>query len=370
VSVSIVPVIISGGAGSRLWPLSTDVRPKQFHALAGTGSLFAQTLARSAPDIALGDGVRFGAPLVVCGVTHAALVREELARAGIAGSRLLLEPAPRNTGPALAAAAAHLAACDPEALMLVVPADHVIGRPEVLRAACLKALPPVQQGLVVTFGITPDRPETGYGYIRAGEPLGQGVHRIAAFVEKPDIATAQGYLASGDYAWNAGIFFCAARTLLAELQTHAPEVLAAATVAVARAAPDPDGDSCAAPGLVLDANAFADAPSVSIDYAVMERTGAAAVIPVDMDWNDVGSFASLWEIAPKDAAGNAASGPVLLEGASGCLVRADTVPVAVIGLDDVMVVATATGILVAPRSRAQDVRLAAAAFKPLPARGA
>jgi mannose-1-phosphate guanylyltransferase/mannose-1-phosphate guanylyltransferase/mannose-6-phosphate isomerase len=318
--------------------------------------MLGETLSR----VSNGPDVAFGAPMIVCGAGHYDLVASELTDAGLSDSRVILEPFARNTAPALAAAAIVVAETDPDALMLVLPADHVVSRPDVLREACITASAAANAGHVVAFAITPDRAETGYGYIRAGTALEGGVRVIDAFVEKPDLPTAEGYIASGDYAWNAGIFFFAARTLIDELRLHAPAILTAAENAVRSSVRD-------AHVIRLDAAAFATAPSVSIDYAVMEPTARAAVVAVDMGWNDVGSFATLWDIRSKDEAGNAVSGEARVFDSRNCLVRAGDVPVAVIGMDDVMVISTEHGVLVAPRSRAQDVRLAANAFKSNPA---
>jgi mannose-1-phosphate guanylyltransferase/mannose-6-phosphate isomerase len=356
---SIVPVILSGGAGSRLWPVSTQDKPKQFHQLAGDATMFAATLARVAPDIGHDEGVAYQPPMVVCGIGHARLVADEIAAAGRGAGTVLLEPMPRNTAPALAAAALAQMQGPGDALMLVLPADHVIAKPHALARACAVAAGAANAGKIVTFGIVPEGPETGYGYIKRAETISAGVFVVEAFVEKPDLATAQAYVASGDYAWNAGIFLFKASALIAELQAHAPEVLASASAALAEAK-DQGGAH------ILDAVAFATAPAISIDYAVMERTANAAVAPVDMGWSDVGSFASLWEIGERDERDNAVVGPAAIFDSTGCLVRAGTVPISVIGVSDLMVVATETGILVIPRARAQDVRWAADAFKTRP----
>ena len=351
----ITPVILSGGAGSRLWPLSTQKKPKQFHALAGEISMFGQTLRR----VSTQHAVQFSAPLVVCGLDHLEPVREELTREQIVNATIILEPKPRNTAPALAVAALIQAEQDPDRLMLVLPADHVISRPERLHQACLDACNAAMDGNIVTFAVTPTAPETGYGYIKSGLRLSEGVYAVEAFVEKPDLATAEAYLADGSYAWNAGIFFFRASAFLSELKTHAPEVLEAASNAVAASRREHD---C----IHLDEASFIKAPSISVDYAVMEPTEHAAVVPVDMGWNDVGSFLTLWELAEKDEAANVAQGPNALFDAKGCLVRSDGIPVALIGVENLVVIATEQGILVMHKDRAQDVRLAANALKPRP----
>jgi mannose-1-phosphate guanylyltransferase/mannose-6-phosphate isomerase len=348
---AITPVILSGGAGSRLWPLSTAARPKQFHALAGPKTMFAETLARVAVE-----GGLFGPPMVVCGAAHRAHVEAELAAAGVADATIVLEPVARNTAPALAVAALAQAARDPLALMLVLPADHVIARPQALIEACARARAVAEAGRIVTFAVTPTRPETGYGYIKSGPALGEGLFEVAAFREKPDLAAAEAYLAAGDHAWNAGIFFFQAQAFLEQLARHAPAVLAAARRAF-------EGATRTGGALALDADAFSAAPAISVDYAIMEPTDMAAVAPVDMGWSDVGSFATLWELAQKDAAGNALDADARAFDSADCLVRSGGLKVALIGVRDLMVIATPEGLLVAPRDRAQDVRLANDAFK-------
>jgi mannose-1-phosphate guanylyltransferase / mannose-6-phosphate isomerase len=350
--MTLIPVILSGGAGSRLWPLSTTERPKQFSRPLGEQTMFAQTLAR----VASTGTLKFATPLVVCGSSHAALARASGREAGIGEMRFVLEPMARNTAPALAATALVQAQTDPEALMLVLPADHLIADTGAFHAACAKAAVAAQAGAIVTFGIVPDGPETGYGYIKQGPEVSQGVFAIDTFREKPDLETAKAYLASGDYAWNAGIFLFKCATFLRELEHYAPDVLAAAKGAVE--AGSTEGDT-----LTLDAKYFATANSISIDFAVMEKTNHAMVVPVDMGWNDIGSFATIWEISDKDSRGNVTTGAAQVFDGANCLVQSEAQNVAVIGLQDIMVIVTATGILVAPRARAQDVRLAADHFK-------
>jgi mannose-1-phosphate guanylyltransferase/mannose-6-phosphate isomerase len=348
----ITPVILSGGAGSRLWPLSTQTKPKQFHPLAGPLSMFGQTLRRVAVD----QAVRFDTPLIICGLGHLTPVSEELAREKVVDATIVLEPEPRNTAPALAVAALIQAERDPEALMLVLPADHLIAYPERLHKACLDSCAAATEGRIVTFAVTPTAPETGYGYIKSGQALGEGVFAVEAFREKPDLETAAAYLADGHYAWNAGIFFFKASAFLAELGIYAPEVLSAAREAL-------DNSRREASCIYLEESAFARAPSISVDYAVMELTKRAAVIPVDMGWNDVGSFLTLWDLADKDASANVTQGLTALFDTQGCLVWSEDIPVALIGVEDLVVIATPQGMLVMHKDRAQDVRLAADAFK-------
>jgi mannose-1-phosphate guanylyltransferase / mannose-6-phosphate isomerase len=348
----ITPVILSGGAGTRLWPLSTAAKPKQFHQLGGDTSLFAQTISRvrSGPDLT------FTSPMIVCGTGHEATVLAELRDLGIDDAVLLLEPMARNTAPALAAAALMQCRADPEGLMLVLPADHVISRPQALRSACDHAMAAAQSGKLVTFAIIPDSPETGYGYIKRGTPLYGDVYAIDSFREKPDATTAQSYLNEGTYAWNAGIFFFKAQALIDELALYAPEILIETRKAVANA--ERNGNV-----VRLHADDFGQAPAKSIDYAVMEATTQGAVVPVDMGWNDLGSFATLWEISAKTDDGNVEQGLCAAFDTKDCLIRTSGLPVALIGVSDLVVIVTEAGVLVTHKDRAQDVRLAAHAFK-------
>lgn len=299
--------------------------------------------------------IAFNPPLVVCGDSHRETVAQELADAGITDAMLLLEPMPRNTAAALCAAALVQAQIDPETLMLILPADHVIAKPTVLHDACLAATAAAEAGNIVTFAIVPEGPETGYGYIRQGAAIDAHVSKVAAFVEKPNLATARNYLASGQYAWNAGIFFFKASVLITELERLAPEILTATKRAVELA--QRNGNI-----IELDAQAFAVVPSKSIDYAVMELTDNAAVISVDMGWNDVGSYATLYQLGEKDGNANVSSGPAALFDSSGCLVRSETLPVSLIGVSGLIVIVTPAGVLVTPMDRSQDVRLASDAF--------
>ncbi len=344
--VEIVPVILSGGSGSRLWPLSREAFPKQFWPLlAPDRSMVQQTAARA-------SGPGFAAPVVVVGEAHRFLVAEQLREAGIAGARILLEPEGRNSAPAIAAAAALVAETAPDAVMWIMAADAAIADVAALHAALARAVGAARAGRIATFGMRPDAPETGYGYIEPGAAL-PGLDRvaeIARFVEKPDAATARAFLEGGRHLWNSGMFVATAATLLAELAAHAPEVLAAARAAVAGSTRDLDFAR-------LGADAFRQAPSISIDHAVMERTARAAVVPAEgLGWSDVGSWDSLWKASPRDAAGNALHGPVEALDSRGCLVRSEGVLTAVLGLEDAVVVATDDAVLVTTRARSQDVK--------------
>lgn len=340
-------VILSGGSGTRLWPLSRSALPKQLLPLVSEHSMLQETLLRLHGLPALSD-----TPMVVCGHDHRFLVAEQLQEIGIEHPALMLEPAGRNTAPAVAVAALALQEHDREAIMVVLPADHLIADVPAFHAAIARAVQAAQVGFLATFGIQPDAPETGYGYIRRGEALaGQNsVHRVAAFVEKPDAATAQVYLDSGEYFWNSGMFVFKAARYLEELEKFRPDILKAASEAWQQRSSDLD--FCR-----LDGESFKACPSESIDYAVMEKTAAAVVVPVDIGWNDVGSWSSLWQTATvRDAQGNSVRGDVLLEQVSNSYVRAESRMVAAIGVEDLVIVETTDAVMVAPKSRAQEVK--------------
>ncbi|HEX7005842.1 MAG TPA: mannose-1-phosphate guanylyltransferase/mannose-6-phosphate isomerase, partial [Alphaproteobacteria bacterium] len=327
--MKIHPVILSGGSGTRLWPVSRATYPKQLMALTSELTLLQETLRRVADD------TRFEAPIVVCNDEHRFLVAEQARALGVTPAAILLEPVGRNTAPAIAAAAHILADRDPEAMMLMLPSDHYIAARDGFWEAVDRAALAAGRGALVTFGVTPDRPETGYGYIRRGEALDgcPGCFRVERFVEKPDLETAKAYLADGGYAWNSGMFLFGAARYLAELERLEAEMLSATAKAVALAVRDLDF-------LRLDKDAFAAAPARSIDYAVMERTDGAAVVPLDVGWSDVGSWAALWETAEKDGNGNALVGDVLAEGVTNSYIRGESRLVAAIGLEDVILVET------------------------------
>jgi mannose-1-phosphate guanylyltransferase/mannose-6-phosphate isomerase len=341
----IVPVILCGGSGTRLWPLSRTAYPKQLLGLTGDNSLLQETLLRLeglAPEPA--------APIVVCNEAHRFLVASQLQALGISGARMILEPVGRNTAPAVSVAALEaLAEWGEGVLLLVLPADHVITRPAAFVAAVEAALPAARAGQLLTFGVQPTRPETGYGYIEAGSALAgnPGVMAIERFVEKPDAATARKYLAAGNYLWNSGMFLFQAGAWQRELAAHAPDI-AAAVQAVPRTR---SGDAIA-----VDATAFGACRKESIDYAVMEKTTRGAVVPLDAGWDDVGSWAALRDVSPRDDHGNALRGDVVAIDSHGCLLRAESRLVGVVGLDDCIVVETADAVLVAPVARAQEVK--------------
>ena len=340
------PVILSGGSGTRLWPLSRKLYPKQLLPLTGELSLLQETMAR------VTDPGRFAAPLLLCNEDHRFLIAEQARALHIAPRDIVLEPVARNTAPAACAAALILAEESPDSLMLLLPSDHHIGDPDGFMAAASQAAEAAAEGWLVTFGITPDMPETGYGYIRKAEDLEDlaGCCRVARFVEKPDIVTAQRYLANGDYVWNSGMFLFRAKRLVEELEHFQPEIVAACRQALASAQRDLDF-------LRLDQAAFAAAPSISIDYAVMEKTARAAVVPVDIGWTDVGSWDALWRIDGVDAADNKIHGDVIALDVEGSYLHSETRLVAALGIRDLVVVETSDAILVCPRDRSQDIRL-------------
>jgi mannose-1-phosphate guanylyltransferase/mannose-1-phosphate guanylyltransferase/mannose-6-phosphate isomerase len=340
-SPQILPVILCGGTGTRLWPLSRESYPKQFWPLASDKTMLAETAAR-------GSGAGFLPPMVVCNEAHRFLVAEQLRDKG---ASIVLEPVGRNSAPAIAAAALLAEETAPGAVLWFMAADAAIGDVAALQAALAKAAVAARAGAIVTFGMQPTAPETGYGYIETGDPLpgSADVKRIARFVEKPDAARAAEFLKTGRHLWNSGMFVATAATMLAELETHAPEVLQGVRAAVAGATRDGDF-------IRLEAAAFTATPSISIDYAVMERTQKSAVVPASIGWSDIGSWAALWEIQPKDAAGNATHGPVELVGAKNCYVRSEGILTGVIGLQDAVVVVTDDAVLAMHRDHAQDVK--------------
>lgn len=348
----IVPVVLSGGTGTRLWPLSREAYPKQLLALAGAETLLQQTLARVAGQPG------FAAPVVIANAEHRFVIAEQARQAGIADVTIVLEPVGRNTAPAAAVAALMAVADDPDALILIMPADHVVQDPAAFRVAVETGTAAAAAGRLVLFGMRPDKPATGYGYIRRGDPLPglAGIDAVAGFVEKPDRPTAERYLASGDYLWNSGIFLLPAAAFIAELGRHAPDVLAAARGALEGAVRDLDF-------LRLAEAPFAAGPSISIDYAVMEKTDKAAVVPSEFGWSDVGSWSALWEIGTRDADDNLCVGDVVALETRGSYLRGEGRLVAALGVENLVVVATPDVVLVTRRDSDQKVSQLVAALK-------
>jgi mannose-1-phosphate guanylyltransferase len=334
----IIPVILSGGTGVRLWPLSRLGRPKQLVSLTGGASLLRRTADRAA------DEARFEAPIIVAGEEDAEAAEAQL-EGGRAPSLLILEPCPRGTAAAVALATLN---ADEDDLLLILPSDHAIANEAAFLAAVEAAAPLAADNWLVTFGIRPDRPETGYGYIRRGPQLTADVYETAAFVEKPPREAAEAFLADGGYDWNAGIFLFRAGAMIEALAAHAPEVLAAAQAALATAS---RGGSRLRP----DQHAFAAAPAVSIDRAVMEKADRVAVAPVDMGWSDVGSWDAVHALGPADADGNVLAGDVVAPDSRNCLVRSDGPVVVALGVEDLIVVATERAVLVVRRGESQRV---------------
>lgn len=343
----IIPVILSGGSGTRLWPMSTPETPKQLLALTADETMLQLTARRAA-------GEQFAPPIVVANRRHAEEIEAQLKQIGAPAQALILEPVARNTAPAIALAA--LAAGSDDAALLIMPSDHVINDVDAFHAAIHAARPMVDQGWLVTFGIDPHAPETGYGWIHVGEAVAPRVHKVARFVEKPPRDRAEAMLAAGDHVWNGGIFLFRADAFLGALAVQAPDILHAAQQAMlkashegARVHPDPQ--------------AFAASPSDSIDYAVMEKAPRVAVVPVSMGWSDLGSWDALHELSDCDGAGNACKGDVVAIETENCLVQADGVRVALVGVTDLIVVANGKDVLVLPRGRSQEVKKLIEAMK-------
>lgn len=341
----LVPVVLAGGVGSRLWPVSRALLPKQFIDFPHSdGSLFQNTLSRL-------DGLKdIGKPMVVCNADHRFLVAEQLRQLQKEDGTILLEPIGRNTAPAVALAALSAQSNGEDPVLLILPADHVFQNLDALHNAINEGVGLATAGKLVTFGIVPDVPETGYGYIERGPELsGANGFEVARFVEKPDAKTAEAYLASGDYFWNSGMFMFTASTYLAELEKQAADIFASCQQAFASIEKGEDF-------LTVSADIFSKCRSDSIDYAVMEKTASAAVIPLDAGWNDLGAWDALWDVQEKDASGNVTSGDVLTVETSNSYIQAQSRLVAAVGMNDAVIVETADAILVANRTSVQSVK--------------
>lgn len=346
---TLYPVIMCGGAGTRLWPLSRKATPKQYLSLVEERTLLQATAARlgeSCVDISVAS------PVIICGAGQESIVAEQLAAISKSPSAIILEPEPRNTAAVAAVAARHALNADPDAVVLLLAADHHISMPDVFWSAVETGCAPAMAGDIVTFGIHPEGPETGYGYIRAGEDRGDGVHAIDAFVEKPDAKTAQAYLDAGGYTWNSGNFLFRADAMVAEFEAHAPEILAAATQALDTARRDKGA-------VHLDTSAFAAAPSEPVDTAIMEKTQRAVVVSlVGSGWNDIGSWSALADLVEDPARGD-----VIAMDCSDTMIRSDGPLVAAVGLEGFVVIATGDSVLILPKERSQDVKKIVANLK-------
>lgn len=340
----LIPVILSGGSGTRLWPISRKFYPKQFIPLRDERSLFQDTVIRTKT---LNHGIQ--SPMVICNEEHRFMAAEQLRTQDIEDAEIILEPIGRNTAPAICLAALRAVERDPNAVLLILPADHILDTDEQFSTAISNAMELCTQDHLVTFGIVPTRPETGYGYIKVGEAVSNGASKVDQFVEKPQMATAEEYVKAGNYLWNSGMFMFKASDLLAELGQHEPDMLADVTQAYNKKEKDLDF-------IRVDKETFSQCKSESIDYAVMEKTSKATVVPLASAWNDVGSWHALWESSQQDEKNNAVTGDVILEDCDGCYVHSSNRLITAIGMQDVVIIETADAVMVTPRDQAQKVK--------------
>ncbi|MGO4743587.1 mannose-1-phosphate guanylyltransferase/mannose-6-phosphate isomerase [Serratia quinivorans] len=340
----LLPVIMAGGTGSRLWPMSRELHPKQFLRLHSLHSMLQETLKRL-------DGVEVSEPVVICNEDHRFMVAEQLRQIDMLSHNIILEPIGRNTAPAIALAALNAIAKGHDPIMLVLAADHIIKDVSTFHNAIEAAIPYAAGQSLVTFGIVPSGPETGYGYIQRGESTGENAEAssVKRFVEKPDLATAQAYVDSGEYFWNSGMFMFRAKRYLEELEKFRPDILDACRLSLANT-------ECDKNFINVNYDAFSSCPDESVDYAVMEKTHDAVMIPLDAGWSDVGSWSALWEVSQKDDAGNALTGDTFLHNTHDCYINTDEKLVAAVGVDNLVIVNTKDAVLVVDKSRVQDVK--------------
>lgn len=340
----LLPVIMAGGTGSRLWPMSRELHPKQFLRLHSLHSMLQETLKRL-------DGVEVSEPVVICNEDHRFMVAEQLRQIDMLSHNIILEPIGRNTAPAIALAALNAIAQGHDPIMLVLAADHIIKDVATFHHAIEAAIPYAAGQSLVTFGIVPSGPETGYGYIQRGESTGENAEAssVKRFVEKPDLATAQSYVDSGEYFWNSGMFMFRAKRYLEELERFRPDILDACRLSLA-------DTECDKNFINVNYDAFSSCPDESVDYAVMEKTHDAVMIPLDAGWSDVGSWSALWEVSQKDEAGNALTGDTFLHNTRDCYINTDEKLVAAVGVDNLVIVNTKDAVLVVDKSKVQDVK--------------
>lgn len=338
----LLPIVMAGGSGSRLWPLSRSLYPKQFISLASDKTMLQETLARL-------RGMDHQAPVVICNEEHRFIVAEQLRQGNAHHSGIILEPVGRNTAPAIALAALHATQNGEDPLMLVLAADHIIQNDMAFTKAVEKAISPAENGKLVTFGIVPTSPETGYGYIKQGDAVSDSVYQVAQFVEKPNLPTAESYFSKGGYYWNSGMFLFKASRFLTELGLHRPDILSACEQAIEGAKQDLDF-------IRVCETAFTECPEDSIDYAVMEKTKDALVVPMDAGWSDVGSFSALWEVSAKDETGNVIVGDVVTDQTENSYIYAQNKLVSAVGVENLVIIETKDAVLVANKDKVQDVK--------------